>query len=360
MESVYIHVPFCKKICTYCDFCKTIYYKSWIFQYLEALEKEINNYYDGEILKSIYIGGGTPSCLDKEELNLLFKIISIFKKDKYTEITFECNLNDINNELLDILKNNGVNRLSIGIESFNQDLLELMNRDAYFEDAQEKINLCRSMGFNNINVDLIYGFNIQTISMLKNDLKKILKLNVEHISTYSLIIEDNTHFGISKIKPIDDELDAKMYEIICKILKRHNYNHYEISNFSKKGYESIHNLNYWYNKEYYGFGLGAHGFMMGFRYENTRSLTDYINGKIHLKEQIMSKDENMQNELMLSLRLKKGINVKEFYKKYNINIQQVFDFTDVIKKGEIIYKNGYIFIPENKFYVMNEILLKLL
>lgn len=360
MKSAYIHIPFCKKICTYCDFCKMIYNNSWIMQYLDALESEINDNYDGEKLKSIYIGGGTPSCLNNDELIKLLNIINVFQRDDDIEFTFECNLCDINENLLGILKKSGVNRLSIGIESFDSRLLEIMNRSADYDDALSKINLCRKVGFDNINIDLIYGFNIEDVSMLKSDIKKILKLQPEHISTYSLIIEDNTQMGISKIKPIDQDLDAKMYDTICKMLKRKGYNHYEISNFSKIGYESFHNINYWKNNEYYGFGLGAHGYIMGFRYENTRSLNDYLKGKFHLNENILSKEEKMQNELMLSLRLKKGINIKEFYHKFGTNIQQVFDFNEVINNKDIIYKNGYIFIPENKFYVMNEILLKLL
>lgn len=360
MESVYIHIPFCKKICTYCDFCKMIYHKPWIDKYLDALEREIKDYYDNEILKTIYIGGGSPSALSIDELNKLFKIVSIFNKDENIEYTFECNLSDINEELLNILKINGVNRLSIGIESFNQELLDFMNRSAYFEDALNKVNMCRKYGFNNINIDLMYGFELEDMNMLNRDLKYVLKLNPEHISTYSLIIEDNTQVGISKVNPISEDLDAKMYERICKKLKSKGYEHYEISNFSKNGYRSKHNLNYWKNNEYYGFGLGAHGFMLGFRYENTRSLTEYIQGNIRKNERIMSKEENMENELMLSLRLKEGINIKEFYDKYQVNIQKQFDFNTVVKNKEIIYKKGNIYIPEKKYYVMNEILLKIL
>ncbi len=360
MESVYIHIPFCRNICTYCDFCKMYYNSTWISKYLKSLKNEIEDSYHNELIKTIYIGGGTPSCLATQDLLELFEIIKIFNLHENVEFTFECNLSDINENLLVLLKQNKVNRLSIGIQSFNNEKLEFMNRLANLEDAMHKISLCRRLGFNNINIDLIYGIPNENIKVLKQDLKSIIKLKPDHISTYSLIMEDNTLYGISKINGISDDLDLKMYKMIKKYLKKYKYIHYEISNFALKGKESLHNINYWKNNEYYGFGLGAHGFVLGFRYENTRSLTNYLKGEYRLKQNIISKKENMENELMLGLRLINGINIKEFYKKFNINIQEVFDFNEVIKNKEIIYKKGYIFIPDDKLYIMNEILIKLL
>lgn len=359
MESVYIHIPFCRSICSYCDFCKVLKNTQWIKDYLKSLNEEMIDNYDGELLKTIYIGGGTPSCLDEDELLELFEMIKIFKLQEEYEFTFECNIEDINNDLLAILKNGGVNRLSIGIESFNQAKLKFMGRNSNFKDAQSKINLCRQLGFNNINVDLIYGLPNESISDLKKDLKLILKLNPEHISTYSLILEDNTIAGINKTK-LNCEDDLDMYNYIIKKLKRKKYFQYEISNFSLNGYQAKHNLTYWKNNEYYGFGLGAHGYISGFRYENTSSLTKYLKNDIRKSQNILSKQEMMENELMLGLRLTTGINIKEFYLKFNEHIQEVFDFNEVIKNKEIIYKNGYIYIPKDKLYLMNEILLKLL
>ncbi len=360
MESVYIHIPFCRSICTYCDFCKMYYNSTWVKKYLDALKNEIEDAYHNDLIKTIYIGGGTPSCLSTDDLLYLFDIVKTFQLDPNVEFTFECNLNDINENLLVLLKQNKVNRLSIGIESFNNEKLEFMNRFANFEDAMHKISLCRRLGFDNINVDLIYGIPLEDTNILKKDLKQILKLKPDHISTYSLILEDNTMAGISKIEGISDVLDEKMYELIKKTLKKNKFIHYEISNFALKGKESRHNLNYWQNNEYYGFGLGAHGYVLGFRYENTRSLTNYLEGNYKLKQNIISKKEDMENELMLGLRRLKGINIKNFYQKFNINIQEVFDFNELVKNKDIIYKNGYIFIPEDKLYIMNEILIKLL
>ena len=359
MESVYIHIPFCRKICSYCDFCKVLKNDKWIKPYLKALREEIEDNYNDEIIKTIYIGGGTPSCLDKEDLNTLFDLISVFKISNNYEFTFECNIEDINDELLDILNNGGVNRLSIGVESFNKSKLKIMGRTSNFKDAKNKIDLCRTKGFNNISIDLIYGLPKETLSDLKTDIKLILKLKPEHISTYSLIIENNTILGITKpILNIDEEVE--MYNYIVKKLTRKKYNRYEISNFSLKGYHSKHNMTYWNNKEYYGFGLGAHGYISGFRYENTLSLTKYLNNEFRNNQNILSKQETMENELMLGLRLIKGINIEEFYIKYKEHIQEVFNFNEVVKNKEIIYKKGHIYIPKDKLYLMNEILIKLL
>jgi len=336
------------------------YQKEWIEVYLDVLKEEIEEKYADEYLDTIYIGGGTPSCLSKEELNKLFDIIKIFNLNEEYEFTFECNVNDITEELLNILKENQVNRLSIGVESFNNNNLKLIERKHTFEDALTKINLVKNYGFNNINVDLIYALPEETLSTVKKDINQLLKLDIPHISTYSLIIEEHTKLKIKGIKEIDQDLDAKMYEYIVKKLTNNNYNHYEISNFAKKGYESRHNLTYWNNEYYYGFGLGAHGYVHGVRYENTRSFHDYLNGNYILEENILSKQQIMENELMLGLRKTKGINLNEFFNKYDINLQDVFDIKPLLKTKDLIYKNGNIFVNPSKLYVMNEILLKLI
>ena len=360
MESVYIHIPFCKSICSYCDFCKVLYHGPWITQYLNALVLEINDKYLQDKIKTLYIGGGTPSSLQIKDLRYLFEIIKKFDLSELEEFTFECNLNDINEEMLDLLVANKVNRISIGIQSFDEKKLKFMERDHSFAEAVEKMQLLRSKGFDNINIDLIYGIPGETLKDLKKDLDLILKLNPDHISTYSLIIEDNTKIANQGILPIPEELDASMYELICDKLSMKKYNHYEISNFAKLGKESKHNLNYWHNNEYYGFGVGAHGYVHGVRYENTKSLTAYIKGETLLKEEVLSKEDSMYNELMLGLRLLDGINLKEFFDKYEINLQEAFDLSEVLRDEEIIYSDGYVYINPKYIYVMNEILIKIL
>ena len=355
MRSVYIHMPFCSSICSYCDFCKLLYTSSWVDEYLNELEKEINEFYDKDILKSIYIGGGTPSSLNINELTKLFQIIKIFQMDKRYEFTFEMNINDINEEKLQLLKSNGVNRLSIGVESFNDINLKYMNRKHNKNSIFTNINIAKKY-FDNINVDIIFALPCETFSVFKKDVKEILKLEVQHISSYSLIIEPNTVLHNNGVKSIDEEVDYQMYEYLCKKLKKHGYEHYEVSNFSLHGYESIHNKTYWLNEEYYGFGLGAHGFIGGLRYENTRSFNKYLSSEYRLNEVFLSKKEDMENEIMLGLRLLNGINIVNFFNKYNVNIQDEFNILPMLKKGMLILKDNYLFIPENKIYIMNEIL----
>lgn len=358
--SVYIHIPFCHNICSYCDFCKQLYNENNVNNYLNALEMEIKDRYNDEEIETIYIGGGTPSSLSLVQLEKLFNIIKIFKTNSLKEFTFECNVNDINENMITFLKDNGVNRLSIGIESFNKEKLKFMERYAEFDDVKEKINMIRNIGINNINIDLIYGIPGETLKDLKKDLNMFLKLKPDHISTYSLILEEYTKLSINNVEPIDDELELLMYNYIRSKLTKKKYKHYEISNFSLVNKESKHNLKYWNNLEYYGFGLGAHGYIDGIRYENTKNLNKYINNEYVSKQEIVGIREKQENELMLGFRKIDGINLVDFYNKYGVNMQEVFPIKPLLKNKDLIYKNGNIYINPEKLYIMNEILLKLI
>lgn len=327
---------------------------------MNSLALEIDDAYGKEEINTLYIGGGTPSSLSSAGLESLAKIVKKFNLSDDYEFTFECNIEDITAELLEKLRDMKVNRLSIGIESFNEKKLKFMNRSSSFKDVESKLALSRVHGFNNINLDLMYGIPDETYRELKKDLKKFIKLNPEHISTYSLIIEDHTMCKVRKDENIDPEIEIKMYDYIRKKLKKKGYIHYEISNFAKNGYESKHNLVYWNNEEYYGFGAGASGYINGFRYENTHSVTEYINGNYKLEESLISKSETMENEVMLGLRKIKGINLQEFFNKYGINMQDAFPIKPLIKNKELLYEDGYIRINPKHIYVMNEILLKLI
>lgn len=349
-KSVYIHIPFCSNICAYCDFCKLFYTKKWIKPYLESLKKEIISKYRGDVIETIYIGGGTPSCLSLDELKILFDIIDIFKTD-LKEFTFECNIEDINDELLEFLKNTNVNRLSIGLESTKRKNLEYLGRK-YSTDFKEKIELACKY-FDNINVDLIYALKTESLKDLEDDLDFLISMNIKHISTYSLIIENHTKFRNEK--SIDEDLDYEMYKLINKKLA--NYHHYEVSNFSYYGYEAKHNLVYWNNDNYYGFGLGASGFVDNTRYDNTRNIIDYINHKYVKESYFVSVLENMQNEMIFGLRKIEGVNKERFYLKYHKNIEDVFDIQELIKSGKLIDKNGFIYINKDYIYLSNEILI---
>lgn len=355
-NSAYIHIPFCSKICSYCDFCKVLYNEELVNKYLSSLEKEINKYYKNELINTLYIGGGTPSSLSINQLNKLFNIIKKFKINNNCEFTIEMNLNDITKEKLELLKNNRVNRLSIGVESVNPKYFKFLNRESKKEVVIEKISLVKEF-FNNFNIDLMYAFPNQNVKEVIDDLSFIISLNPTHISIYSLIIEEHTKLFIDKNIPIDEEIDEKMYYNIIKKLKSNGYNHYEISNFAKEGYESIHNKEYWNNNHYYGFGLGASGYISNIRYTNTRSINKYLDGNYILDKEYISKRIDMENEMIFGLRKIIGVNKKKFFDKYNSNIYDEFDIIDLIDKNLLIDDGNNIYIPEDKLYISNSILI---
>ncbi len=357
-RAIYIHIPFCKTICSYCDFCKFIYNEKWVYVYLKALKNEINDRYMGEKIRTIYIGGGTPSALSIQEIKKLLDMLKVIDTSSLEEFTFECNIGDITEELLLLLKNYKVNRLSIGIESFDKKNLEFMERSNDFKDTKEKIKLCRKLGFNNINLDLMYALPGESIKTLKRDLELFLELKPEHISTYSLILEKHTKAYVKDVSYIEEELDYDMYNLICNTLS--GANHYEVSNFAVKGYESKHNLVYWNNEEYYGFGLGASGYIDDVRYTNTKSLKDYLLGNFVKSREILGKKEKMDYEIMLGLRKLEGINIAKFFEKYQVDIEKEYNLEPLLKSKELIKKRGYIYINPIYIYIMNEILLKII
>lgn len=355
MKSVYIHIPFCNTICSYCDFPKV--YSSVCDKklYLEALKKEIKTNYKNEIINTIYIGGGTPSILSTEELKKLLEITNLFKKNINTEFTIECNIESIDEEKLKLLKKYNVNRISIGVESFDKKIISYLNRFHTKKETIKKIKLVKKY-FNNINIDLMYAIPGQSIKSLKKDIKTYLKLKIPHISYYSLIIEPHTKLYNENTSYIDEDIDYKMYKIITKKLKK--YHHYEISNFSYVGYESKHNLVYWNNEEYYGFGAGASGNINGVRYNNTKNIHKYINGDYKLEETKLTEEEKMQEEMFLGLRKLDGVDINKFEKKYHKKIEEVFDIKDLLEKNILIKKDGYMFINKNNIYTSNDIMIR--
>ena len=359
VKSCYIHIPFCKKICSYCDFCKNYYNENIVNDYLDALNEEVINNYKNEVLNTLYVGGGTPSCLSDNNLNKLFDVLSNFKLSKDYEFTFECNYEDITEKFLKKLIKNKVNRLSIGIQTFNEKYSKVLNRRINKEEMLKKINLSKKY-FNNINIDLMYAIPNQSINELKQDLEKLVKLEVSHVSTYALIVEEHTKLGIEKINEVSDDIQSKMYHMICNILLKNGYEHYELSNFAKKKSYSKHNLTYWNNENYYGFGAGASGFINNKRYDNTKSILNYINGKSIAYEELLDKETLIKDEVMLNLRKTNGINKKKFKIKYNLSFDDIFDYKKLIKDGILSENDDNVFIPYDKLFVSNEIILMLL
>lgn len=355
IKAAYIHIPFCKTICSYCDFCKMLYNEKWIGKYLDSLKNEILNNYGGEKLSTIYIGGGTPNALSDDAFEKLLQIIDKLIKEEEYEYTIECNVELLTEKQIILMKKYGVNRVSLGVQTFQEKFLKFLNRHHKKEEVIDKINLLKSYGIFNINIDLMYALPGETLKDLENDISCILELNVPHVSTYSLMIEPHTKLYCDNVIAIDDSLDSEMYRFICHTL--YNYMHYEISNFCLTGYESKHNLTYWNNEEYYGFGLGASGYTENIRYTNTRNLTSYLNQKYQIEAHTLTKGETMENELILGLRKIKGVSMSRFLKKYGRKIEDVFDIQKLLEDKKLIKYEDYIKINEKYIYISNDILI---
>ncbi len=360
VTSCYIHIPFCNSICSYCDFCKVFYNKKMVNDYLHMLSLEIEERYKNEELSTLYIGGGTPSCLSIKELVLLFSILKKFKIKKNAEITFECNIENITEEKLKLLKENGVNRLSIGVQTFHTKYLKYLNRNHTKKEIYEKIRLAKKMGFNNINIDLMYGFQGETLKEVLEDVQCFFQLDILHLSIYSLILEPHTFLSVQKEIEIDEELEANMYFHIRELLIHHGYEHYEVSNFAKKGYASKHNLTYWNNENYYGFGVSASGYVNNIRYDHTRSVTHYNRGDFSLLEDTLDRNHIIENEFMLGFRKIKGISKKAFYQKYKIRLENIAIVQKLLDSNKLKQNDTHIFINPKYIYVMNEILIQLI
>ena len=356
--SIYIHIPFCNSICTYCDFCKIFYNKKYINDYLNNLEQEIKVRYKSEIVNTIFIGGGTPSSLDDEELIRLMNIIEIFKLNDNYEFTVECNIESITENKLKIMKKYGVNRISIGVESFDNSIIKLLGRNHTKKDVYNKMEIVKRY-FSNINIDLIYAA-YDDINILKSDIDCFLKLDIPHISTYSLIIEDNTMLKINGMKNIDEDIDYEMYKYIEDALEKNDYIHYEISNYAKNGYQSKHNLVYWNNEEYYGFGLSSTSYINNKRITNTKNLRKYLNGEYLDTSVYEDKDIRMENEIMLGLRKFDGIDLDRFKEKFNVSLEDIYNIDNLVRNGYLIRDNNCIKIDEKYMYISNEIIVRIL
>ena len=354
--GIYIHIPFCKKKCDYCDFISYCDKSNLIEEYIEKLKEEIenSNLNNKEYkITTIYIGGGTPSFIDSKYIVEILYIIKERFDLENTEITIELNPGTVIKQKLLDYKKAGINRLSIGLQETSNELLKHIGRIHNYEEFLETYNLARSIGFKNINVDLMIGLPNQSISDIKESLNKLIDLNPEHISVYSLILEEGTKlyqkYENNEIQLPDDELERNMYWYVKNTLENNGYKHYEISNFSKKGYESKHNMNCWEQKEYKGFGLNAHSYIDGIRYSNTENLEEYLKSyekTIHEKQSI----EDMKKEYMLlGLRKIEGISIQKFEEKFVEN--PIFIFRNELNKlveEELLEVDGDIIKLTNK------------
>ncbi|MCP1125227.1 radical SAM family heme chaperone HemW [Bacillus sp. 3103sda1] len=338
IQAAYIHIPFCQHICHYCDFNKVFIERQPVEQYLQYLEKEIVNTTTKtpfKEMKTIFVGGGTPTALNMEQteqlLNIINRRLRPFAPD--CELTFEANPGDLPKEKLNLLLEGGVNRISFGVQTFRDELLQKIGRRHTREDAFVAIREAQEVGFTNINVDLIYALPTQTIEDVRETLDIAFTLGVQHFSAYSLIVEPKTVFynlmNKGKLRLPGEDHEARMYEIVMDEMEKHGYKQYEISNFSKEGYESRHNLTYWNNEEYYGFGAGAHSYVNGERIQNVGPLKQYFmkideTGLPYLDVHGVTGQEKMEEELFLGLRKTAGVSKLEFRRKFGVEMNEIF------------------------------------
>ena len=324
--GVYIHIPFCKRKCLYCDFVSFANKQELQKDYIQALKKEIQNWKnDAYKIKTIYIGGGTPSYIDSNYISEIINLVG-----NAPSITIELNPGTVTKEKLLVYKNAGINRLSIGLQSTNDNLLKQIGRIHNYNQFLETYNLARELGFNNINVDLMTGLPNQSIKDIKQSLEDICRLNPEHISVYSLIVEESTPIqkliDNGELELPDEETERQMYWYVKDYLELNGYKHYDISNFAKPGFESEHNLDCWNQKEYIGFGAGAYSYLNKKRFGNISNLEKYIQNcnsnnfeKNVILEEAQDKNQQMNEYMILGLRKIDGISIQKFEEKFNEN-----------------------------------------
>lgn len=367
--GIYIHIPFCKKKCYYCDFVSCAdKYKDFNF-YKSRLIDEIKNatILKNYKIKSIFLGGGTPTIFPTNYLNEIITTLSIYNINTNAEITIEANPGTLSKPYLQDLKQIGFNRLSIGLQTTDDFLLKTLGRIHTYDEFLINYKNALSVGFNNINIDLMYNIPNQSLVDFKKTLEIITKLKPNHISSYSLIIEPNTKFGKLYEENIlniqSDEVDRQMYGFLNDYLSQFGYNRYEISNFSKRGFECVHNQIYWKREDYLGFGVSAHSFLNNKRFNNTNSLKEYINNKFILDEEILiTKDDAIEEYIFLGLRLTKGINIKSFNTEFGIDFFNLYgnkvDY--LIKEGFLDYDNDNLKLTIKGIDVSNLVFSKIL
>lgn len=354
--GIYIHIPFCKHKCDYCDFISFENKDEEIEKYIEKLEEEINS---AEIsfleykVSTIYIGGGTPSYIDSKYiariLNTIEKKFDIFNlKESNIEKTIEINPGVIDKEKLKHYYNLGINRISIGMQSSDNNILKTIGRIHTYEDFLQSYNMVREIGFKNVNIDMIIGLPNQDVLNVKNTLKELINLNPEHVSVYSLILEEGTKLKKqidSKIISLPkEEVERKMYWTAKKMLEKAGYIHYEISNFAKEGYSSKHNLDCWRQEEYIGFGINSSSYINDTRYSNTDNMIEYLKFSTSCKsiDEVQKEESKMKEYILLGLRKIEGISISEFKNKFIDN--PIYLYREILNK---LVLQGLIIIDDN-------------
>lgn len=336
-QAVYIHIPFCTNKCFYCDFNSYVLKNQPVMEYLQGLEREMERTVQevppGEI-KTIFVGGGTPTVLKPDEMAYFLKTVRTYFPDWSDEIEFsmEANPGTTDLEKLSVMREGGVNRVSFGVQSFNNGLLERIGRIHDTDDVYQSLeNACKA-GFDNMSIDLMFGLPNQTVEMLAESVDRALELNLPHYSIYSLKVEENTLFHTMYKKnqlplPSEDE-ELQMYLLLMDRMKKAGYEQYEISNFAKPGFHSRHNMAYWLNEDYYGLGAGAHGYMARQRHMNIKGVNPYTEatkeGLPRLETFVVPKEEAMEDFMMVGLRVLSGVSEQHFKEQFGLSIEDVF------------------------------------
>ena len=343
LTSAYVHIPFCTQICYYCDFSKVFIKNQPVDSYLEHLLEEFRSY-DIQKLRTLYIGGGTPTALSAPQLEVLLDgLTKNLDLSVLEELTIEANPGDLDADKIAVLKHSPVNRVSLGVQTFDDKMLKKIGRSHLEKDIYENIDRLKLAGFDNISIDLIYALPGQTMDQVKENVAKAIELDIPHMSLYSLILENHTVFmnrmRRGKLPLPKEELEAEMFEYIIAELERAGFEHYEISNFSKSGFESRHNLMYWDNAEYYGIGAGASGYVDGVRYKNHGPIRHYLSaveaGDARITEEHLSQKEQMEEEMFLGLRKKSGVSMARFEEKFGRSFEGLYGeiIRDLVQQG---------------------------
>ena len=360
VKSAYIHIPFCRSKCNYCSFVSGVNIDKKT-GYLYSLLKGIDYYYDGTPLETLYIGGGTPSVMDTDELG---KIFSKFNFSENPEITIEVNPNDVTSEYMSALKSIGFNRISMGAQSFNDNILKLIGRRHNSDEIYKAVEITKNAGFSNISLDLIYGLPTQTIEDFRYDLEELIKLDISHLSLYGLKIEEGCYFYNNRPDNIPDEdMQADMYLLAGELTSKNGYEHYEVSNYAKPEFNSRHNTNYWKCGEYWGFGLSAHGYVDNIRYSNTTDLDKYLSSPTSREfGKFMTQQEKLEERIFLGFRLSEGIEINEINNDFNIDFETKYkQILDKYTNSGHIIKTEYGYklsdSAENNGFLLSNIIL---
>jgi putative oxygen-independent coproporphyrinogen III oxidase len=369
-KAVYLHIPFCVQICHYCDFNKIYIQQQPVDEYLQSMKTEMENTvlrFPFDEMETIFVGGGTPTALSASQLNTFLSDTNGFYNSRsLQEFTVEANPEQTTKEKISVLKSNGVDRLSIGVQAFQSELLKKLGRSHNKEDVYETIREAKKAGIHNLSIDLMFGLPGQTMEMFKESVDEALALDVPHISSYSLQIEKKTVFynlaQKGKLILPEHEIEASMYEYLIETLEKKGYRQYEISNFAIPGYESKHNLQYWKNNEYYGIGAGAHSYVNGVRRRNAGPLKQYMNlidetGFPYVEEHPVPLSEKMEEEMFMGLRKQEGVLDDEFKARYGRSMFEVYKdpIERLIQKGWVEKRDRRLVLTKDGIPLGNEV-----